>query len=62
MPGNGSVNTFQHATREEAVFSMWSAIRNSMGAAFAVRDPCRRFITDTENHLGQLSSEVPREQ
>jgi hypothetical protein len=25
FPGNGSVNTFQHATVEKAVFSMWSA-------------------------------------
>jgi hypothetical protein len=27
LPGKGSVNTFQHATVEEVVFSMWSVQR-----------------------------------
>jgi hypothetical protein len=28
LPGNKSVNTVQHATIDEAVFSMWSAPSN----------------------------------
>jgi hypothetical protein len=42
--GNSSVNTAQHSTTDEAVFSMWSATRNSISAEFSVRGPCREDI------------------
>jgi hypothetical protein len=49
LPGNGSVNTLKYATIEEAVFSVWSAPRNSMGTVFSVRGPCRDDIREYGN-------------
>jgi hypothetical protein len=35
---------------------------NNRGAVFSVRGGCQRFVTDTENRLLHLCSEVPREE
>jgi hypothetical protein len=49
LPGNSSVNTVQHATMGEAVFSVWSAPCNNIRAVFSVRDPCREDMREYGN-------------
>jgi hypothetical protein len=50
-----------HHNRGSCVFCV-VCVTQQYGAVLSVRGPCRRFITDTENRLQQLDSEIPREQ
>jgi hypothetical protein len=44
LPGNGSVNTYQQATIDETVYSMWSAPRNNTVEVFSVWSALRNGV------------------